>query len=302
MKKYFKYVIYISLIFLIIALYRADYLIMPEIYSWYWIILSLVTLFAGFIMESITWNKTLSVMGYAHSLKKAVISIGLSIFGKYIPGKIWLIAGRSAYIAKETEQPGKQIITVSMITQLISIWMGLLFGVAGLLFVRGLFAVSIVAIIFWVLISLFLFLRYPHQLFLKVLKLVLKKDINLPRIHFGQIINVLPWYFIRWIFFTLSFYFLILGLTQEGVSIYVGLGYPLAGTLGLIAVFAPGGIGIREGILGVYLKLSGFDVEIATTIAITSRLWYLFGEIFIFLLALFLQYASHSKRLKRTNQ
>jgi uncharacterized membrane protein YbhN (UPF0104 family) len=103
-----------------------------------------------------------------------------------------------------------------------------------------------------------------------------------------QFIRLLPWYLVRWMFFSASFYFLVASLTNEGVPFHISFGYPLAGTLGLIAFFAPGGLGVRESILVGFFKLAGYEIAIATTISITSRLWYLFGEFFIFLLAIIL--------------
>jgi uncharacterized membrane protein YbhN (UPF0104 family) len=64
----------------------------------------------------------------------------------------------------------------------------------------------------------------------------------------------------------------------------VGFGFPLAGTLGIMTLISPGGLGTREAVLVGYLNLAGIPVVDATTIAVASRLWFLGGEIFIFIL------------------
>lgn len=55
--------------------------------------------------------------------------------------------------------------------------------------------------------------------------------------------------------------------------------------LGLLAIIIPGGFGVREGIMVFYLVLLGIPLEIAGGIAVLARLWFIIGEIFIFLLA-----------------
>jgi len=287
MKKYFKYFIYISIIFLVIALYKADYLKMPEIHSIFFVILSVVLLSVGFVFEALTWQKTLIAMDYKATLKDSIVSIGLSIFGKYIPGKIWLIAGRSAYIAKQENHSEKELLSVSVITQLLSLWVGLLFGMFGLLLIKDIMIYGTIALVFWLALTLVIFSKYPHKIFVSVLNKIFKnKNIKLPFINFKQIIKVLPWYFIRWTFFSVAFYFLVAGLTENIQPIHIAFGYALAGTLGLAVIFVPGGLGVREGILTAFFKLCKFPIELATTISIASRLWFLTGEVFIFVLAL----------------
>jgi hypothetical protein len=44
-----------------------------------------------------------------------------------------------------------------------------------------------------------------------------------------------------------------------------------------------------------YLVLSNFSFQEAATVAVTSRLWFLAGEIFIFLLGLCLHKKKHKK-------
>lgn len=289
MKKYFKYFIYVSIIFLVIALYKANYLKTPEITSLTFVILSVVFLASGFIFDAISWKKTLDVMQFKTPIKYAIISIGLSIFGKYIPGKIWLIAGRSSYIASKLKYSEKDLLSVSVITQIISLWIGLLFGMFGLILLKDIMLYGTIAFIFWIFLTLILFTKYPHEIFIKILNTIFKKKkINIPFIKFIQIIRVLPWYFIRWSLVSIAFYFLVSGLTIDVQPIYIAFAYALAGTLGLAVIFVPGGVGVREGILTAFFKLANFPIEIATSISITSRLWFLIGELFIFLLALIL--------------
>ena len=82
---------------------------------------------------------------------------------------------------------------------------------------------------------------------------------------------------------------------DQKIPFSVGLGFPFAGILGILAFFAPGGLGVREGILVGYLKLAGFATADAVTVSVASRLWVLIGEAFIFLVGFVLD------KRKKTN-
>jgi hypothetical protein len=57
--------------------------------------------------------------------------------------------------------------------------------------------------------------------------------------------------------------------------------YALAYVVGLVAVFAPGGIGIREGALGHLLGgAAAADVPVHV-VAVASRLWAIAGEVLV---------------------
>jgi len=82
---------------------------------------------------------------------------------------------------------------------------------------------------------------------------------------------------------SMGFYTLVVSLTAIDVPWSVGLGFPLAATLGIMALITPGGIGAREGVMVGYLSSAGIPIAEATTIAVASRLWFLAGELFIFI-------------------
>ena len=50
----------------------------------------------------------------------------------------------------------------------------------------------------------------------------------------------------------------------------------------MLAIFAPGGLGAREGVLVAYLMLAGQTAADATTVAVVARLWFLVGELALF--------------------
>ena len=85
----------------------------------------------------------------------------------------------------------------------------------------------------------------------------------------------------------LAFYLFVMAFHFE-FSIAVIFSWPLSISLGVLSLITPGGIGVREGIMTGFMVLTGMPLEEATTIAVISRLWFITGEVFIFLLSLVL--------------
>lgn len=288
MKNWFKYFFYISIIFLIIALYRADYLKIPIIYNRFDLGFSFLLLFAGFIFNALSWTKVIKQANYKISNRNGIASLGLSIFGKYIPGKLWIILGRAEYISKKYDIPRKNTSSLSLNTQFISLWVGLFLGTIGLLLISKLDIYGLSALGLFALLTLIIYTPLFHRLFEFLVLKVIKRTINIPRLDFKNVLQVLPWFILNWGFWIVSFYFLGESLTAEPVTFNIAWGFALAGSLGIMAVIAPGGLGVREGLLTGYLSLAGLELADATTIAVASRLWFLVGEVFVFLASLYL--------------
>jgi hypothetical protein len=285
MKKWFKYFIYISLVFLVIALIKADYLVIPKIHSYFYLVLSIIFLFTGFIFNCVSWKKVINKSDLKVNFKNSIASVGLSIFGKYIPGKIWTIIGKAGYISEKYNYSFKKISSLSLNAQFITLWIGLILGEIGLFLLKGLKIWESIILVIWLFLTIIIFTDKTHKFTEKIINKFFNKKIDIPRLKFYNVLKVLPWFLLYWIFWCLSFYFLTKSMTGNNVSLNVGLGFALAGTLGVLAIIVPGGIGVREGILLSYLTLAGLNIQEATTISVVSRLWFLTGEFFIFILA-----------------
>jgi len=286
MRSWYKYLIYISLIFLGIALYKANYLRIPKITSPFAFIGSSIFLFTGFINITVSWKYILEKSNYNISLRECLAGTGLSIFGKYIPGKVWIIMGRAVYISEKRHYSLGKLSAISLNDQLITLWAGLVLGVIGLFFLNGLQRWGWVTLILLLCLGIFIFTNFFHGLGERIVKTFLGKQIRIPSLSIKSTLMIMPWFIMSWVFWSVGFYFLILSLGLSGFSWSIGLGFPLACTLGIMAVIAPGGLGAREGVLVGYLTLSNIPITEATTIALASRLWFLMGEIFIFVIGL----------------
>ncbi len=298
MKKYFLIFFYISLIFLVISLYKANYLEVPSILNYKLLFFSLVTLFGGFCFSTYTWYKTIHCFGYRKvSLKETLLSTGLTIFGKYIPGKVWMILGRAAYISSVYQYiPLKTISEISLNSQIMTLWVGFSLGSIALFYSPIFTGYVPLLFVAWFFFSVLLFSRFP-QFFSKILyKRVLKNETNIPLFSFITMRKAVVWYIATWFCWSLSFYFAIGAIIEDpGVPVATGFCFAWAACIGIVAIVFPGGLGIREGVLFTCLSSFGLSDQHAVLISISSRLWFLTGECFIFVLALIIKFSEGKK-------
>lgn len=246
-------------------------------------------MFFGFFSMCYNWKVVLSFDKVAFiSIKDSVISNGLSIFTKYIPGKLMVVLARAMYISKKYNQPLKTLSIISFKTQMISIWSGLLVGYLVVLNINLSLKTILPGLVFFLLFSVFLFSTQIKKAIQYLIKKVSKKNIDYPILNLHSALTVLPGFILNWVLWCGAFYFLIIAMVPYSVPCFAGFSFALAGTLAIIAIIAPGGLGVREGLLLFCLLGFGIQRQDAVTISVASRLWFLIGEAFIFILALFL--------------
>ncbi len=297
MKNWFRYIFYASLVFLVVALIRADYLVIPYIYNPGKLILSLLLLFIGFILNATSWAKVLKQGGMQISVSDGFSSAGLSVFAKYIPGKIWVIMGRAEFLSKRYGISRKDLGSLSFDAQFVALWAALLLGTIGMVSVNSVDLYGLSVLLLFIFLSLVIFTSLFHRFIEMALFRITKKDITFPRLSFGKTLKITGWYLLNWGIWCISFFFLASSLAETELPFNIAFAFGLAGSIGILAIFAPGGLGVREGILIGFLTMAGLDLPIATTIAITSRLWFLIGELFVFTAALILEkYRNYSLR------
>ena len=276
--------LYISLLFLLVGLYRADYLKVPKIYSPMLIAASFSALFGGFVLTVAAWRKILLLSGVKVDFAQCAAGMGLSIFGKYIPGKIWMVLGRVLYLPADSRVPLSRLSHISLNDQFMTLWVGFALGGAGLLFVNGIGIWGLSMLGFWSLLSVLLLSKNAHRALHWLMRKFMKADKTFEPLKLTVIAALLPWYVSFWVLWSAAFFFFVGALSEAAGSWRVAFGFPMSAALGIIAVISPGGIGAREGAMAGYLTLCGFPLSQAATISVASRLWFLFGELFLFTL------------------
>jgi uncharacterized membrane protein YbhN (UPF0104 family) len=206
-----------------------------------------------------------------------------SQWGKYLPGKIWLLLGRFTYY--ESKGKSKKSISVALYFEMVTMMVaaGLIFLAALLLFKEiGPFYSGIQS--GWLI---FLFLLGFASLHPRVLEKILnwtlvqsKREPTSLSISYLDILWVLFICIVSWVVGGIGFYLFVDSVypVSSKYILFLTGALAISSTLGLIAIFAPGGLGVREGVL-VYLLSTMMPAPIAVIISVLTRLWMTLIEI-----------------------
>jgi hypothetical protein len=192
--------------------------------------------------------------------------------GRYVPGKIWQIAGL-VYLAKSQGVTGSVATAAAILGQLLSLVGATLVGLAA--FLGGDEGVRQLGV--WALAAgvLLLALVSVPRLFRPALRLWFRLARQEAPGHMipGPLFG-LKWtalYGVVWIVYGVAFWGLVraFGLSHDVTTI--GPAYAAAYVLGYVAIFAPAGIGVREGFIIVFLDPVLGSASVA--VAVISRVW-----------------------------
>lgn len=286
MKSILKVFVYLTVAFLLYYLWKNGLLTIPKNLNLLWLFCSLIPLFLGFLLQAFQWQQILRLHQARISCKHAIISVGLTIFGKYIPGKLWLIIGRAAYITSLTRISIKQLSMISLLSQLFTLWTGLLIGSLILFLQPEAQVYSKLALFAFVGLSVLIFSAHFKNLVERIISRLSKRQLNIPILRLSNLKSLIIPYLSTWIAWSLGFYLLLMAYSNNFIHFSALAIFPLSGTLGIMAIITPGGIGVREAAIVVLLSTVGFSIPEATSISALQRLWFLVGEAFIFIVAL----------------
>ena len=277
-------IIYTSFVFLIIGLYQADYLKMPSIKSPTLLLLSFPVMFVGFWLYCYTWGRILKLNNEPAHWASQIAAAGLPVFAKYIPGKVWAIIGRAAYSNKYDGVALGKGSLLSMKAQIITIWIGFFLGILGYMYASTLSFESLMSMLALLAVTPVFFFQKPADYVNSFIRRKFNKDVEITMLDLPTVRAIVPPTMLIWIFWSGGFYLMSQALLTEPIDPASGLCFALATNIGIVAIFAPGGIGIREAMIVFYLNYLGVGFSDATTSAVFSRLWYLVGEGWLFLM------------------
>ena len=248
--------------------------LISQISAWR-IVLSLVLLIIGKMFLVLLVQYSVNSEGWHPKYIETLGIYGLSSLGKYIPGGIWQFVGRFG-VYKVNGLSGKAS-TRAMILE--NIWLlgsAVAIGVIGVFLTRfdliaGLLNLpnhQWLAILFTVL---------ALGLWIVVLKIVHKTmrrhtAENIPSIFVVAGVGLLLWTFIGG-----SFFFMFHDFPFSAAPLFIG-GYAVSWAVGYIAVFAPGGLGVREAALAfVFSNIA--SVEMIAVYAAMNRIIWVIAEV-----------------------
>ena len=246
------------------------------------LVFSFMFLFINFMIFVDGWRNIIYKLGHNISFKNAFWIVSSSQIAKYIPGGIWFVVGR-VYLSRN-ERLKEEIVALSVVIET-----GLTFLVGILLFLLSVSLsgqkffgsfLLIVPIFFLFLIALYP--RFLNRLMNFALGIVKRPAINLD-ISYSQILVISIYFFGLWIAQIIGFYFLINAIYPIAISKIFNLAavYTLSWMIGFIVIFAPGGLGVREGMMTLLLSPL-LPTPLAIAISFIARVWITLFEIVIF--------------------
>ena len=229
-------------------------------------------LLSGYFVSAALWGLIVRELGGPRlPLGEAVRIFMIANLGRYVPGKVWQIAGL-AVLAKARGVPAGTAASAAVLGQGIALVAAAAVGMGALLGgppsyrrwgLVGAAAVLVVA----VLLSIPGVFPRVAGVWLRLARIEAPEDLG---VRHG--VRWLALYVLNWAVYALSFWILVRSLGSGGALLPVASAFAAAYVLGYAMIFAPAGLGPREGFLIVFLT-PHVGAGPAGVIAIVARLW-----------------------------
>lgn len=237
-----------------------------------WLSASVVLVWVSFFFFIWLWRFQLHILtGRLLPFLTAFRIWVLSNLGKYVPGKVWAVAGM-VYMLRKENVSSSNAVSSSLLHQAYSIAASGLFAAvilgtevfSGLTWISWIIGAAVLVIVLYppsfawcVNLGLRLFRRGPIEITISPLRAL----------------GIFTVYLLSWVVYGVSLWTMLKGLSPTDIGIWEGsASFVAAYLIGFLAVFAPGGLGVREGILTLLLS-THMDASLAGVVAVASRLW-----------------------------
>jgi hypothetical protein len=246
---------------------------------WY-LILSFCIWFGGFPFSGFVWKVNLQCIGEKITFIQSLRIMGLSFLPRYLPGKIWGIAGQAWITKKEGGIPGEKGGIAAVLGTTVNMLSGLLLFLIIFPFalkekLPGNFYLLFTLIPLFIIIHPSIFIRIVNY----GLKKLKRKTIEvIPK--YSQILKLLFLYALLWIIQCIGMFFVIRSFYLINLSFFIFLCgiYPAAWTIGFLSFITPGGLGVREGALAYFLSFY-MPTSIGIIASFVIRIWATIGEV-----------------------
>lgn len=291
--KIYVIIYYISIIFLIIYLFNTQTLSFANLNINPVFFVSILFLTAGFLTYPLVLHQVLRSQGIKSDYLACLTSLGKTIFSKYIPGKAAMVYAIAYNINKNNKETGIARLSYNVILfQLMIIVSGLVTGLFAVLRIQKLPIIWKTGSLLIICLSLFIlqseyFFRQSGTLISKLIG----KEIIFPHFAKKDIFIILVTSILFWLLWGTGIYFIAVSSEIEIVNpsslIFI---FPFSVCVGILAIVAPGGIGIREGVFALMLISVGNTAKSAAELSVISRIWFVAGEIILFLISHIISY------------
>jgi len=282
---------FLKLIFILLILFfLARYIILnidkvyelADKFNFIYFFLSAVLIFFYMTLNALLWNYLLNSFNVIPGIPKVLWTFFLAMFGKYIPGKIWVAAMR-VHNLQDSENSKKRILGSIALDHIYLFSSGLFFflvtwstnrGPIGQIvktpFIFGAFFLSAVIIIRPNIII---------GLFNTILKATGRDTVDISISTYDSL-RFFFMYLSTWVFCSIGVWLVVYSVVpaSPGLILKTGSAFAASYLIGLIILIAPGGIGVREGIFAFLLN-TYFPDYVSVLLAFAVRLAFIAAEI-----------------------
>lgn len=245
-----------------------------------WLLASIVLLGLYMIGRALVWHYLTTLLGCAIPVAQAIMAWFHSQLGKYLPGKVFLYLGRLHYYTRHGQGAGR---------------VSLAFGLE----LVATFSASILTVLIAALtiessridalrpamagaLAIFLLILHPRILtiVIEIAARILRRKPFPITLRYVELLRFVALYMVNWIVFGLSLYAFInsfFAIAPNSVLFLAGA-FSLASLLGMVAILVPSGLGVREGVLGVFL-IQLMPQPVALAAALAARIWFTMVEL-----------------------
>jgi uncharacterized membrane protein YbhN (UPF0104 family) len=238
------------------------------------LVLSMVILFLWMLGQALIWHLLTVTNGVGIRPTRAIAAWFYSQLGKYLPGKIFLYLGRLHFYVREGKGAGP--VTVAFGVEMVGNFAASIFMVLVAVMTADVPALDpyrwlLVVALIGLLASLHP--RLIGWLVALAAKVLRRKPFQIT-MGYGQLLRYVGLYVVNWLVFGLALYVFIRSFYPLEFSsiVYLAGAFSFASMVGILAVFAPSGLGVREGVLAVFLN-QVMPTSVALVVSVATRLW-----------------------------
>ena len=238
---------------------------------------SSLLLMIGYAISAANWAYIVNDLGGPQIPKTDAIRLFMMAnLGRYIPGKIWQITGLAALARDRGVTPGTAV-GAAVLGQGIALVVaaGLGIGVYHTLLPSG-YSVLISAVLIGsviILAAIPISFKAGAELWLR-----LTGSQPIGTLNPTSGLRWLLLYLVNWIVYSLAFWMMVASFSSDVSLIPVAAAFPAAYVLGYLMIFAPAGLGVREGFLIAFLS-PYLGVGPSGIITVVARLWTTLTEV-----------------------
>lgn len=221
------------------------------------LVFSYIFMAFSLVLSALGWKLCLETLGERVSLKRANQILSVTRLGGYVPGKVWTLMG-TAYFAKKNGISEHKVVINAVLETILAVLSALLMLSVSLTFIQH---EPLPTQLYLVLILIPLcFVVLQPSIFTRVMNWGLVRFKLEPisfHLYYTRLLELLGLYCFNWFLQGLSFYLLVksfYGLIGFQLVLPLSGLHALAWVIGFLSFVTPGGLGVREGALSLFLN------------------------------------------------